>query len=510
MNKLIAVAATALALTVSACDFNSVVDAVDRFDLIIQLEEIESFGVGQVVDARTGELIDADFDVQILGRDRAHVVDFYGDRLESIRARRGMFTFGVQPGISPREDSPVQFALVIDAPGYERSTSAVSLNRDGEHAVRIELIAENAQFEGSSSATASTPQSEPLTVRAQVGDMAAGIDVGAGSWRGADGSTPTGDVTARVRYHTGSSSALASLPTFVTADGEMFGALGAFTVDARDAGGRSVVAGAGSTGWVSLSASTINAATGAPYSSGDILHVLAFDEEAGAWVAFGNALVENGGATFQLNGSSAAKVGSAGRKIQTFAVAGSSSVVSVNWSAERNGHDGEVRVVWRASGDVAQTRSWTFPAGSEVGGSSRLSVPGKFVFDLPDGQSYVHAVSQAGDEVITLPAQAANVSDVRFDLELSCTLKLRPPFNAALYYRLVSDRKGSRSAGIPEWSLDSYGRVKGGTLTIPAMQIGERYLFTLVTPEETAWEEIEITSGNMTYSAAVPSGFCVR
>ena len=104
-----------LIVVMTGCDITSVRDAVDDFDLIIQLEPIETYVVAQIVDAETGDLVDGSIQVAFSGPDASSVIDFYSDPVTALSVRGGMLTVGVHQGIAPAESSPVRFSVTATA-----------------------------------------------------------------------------------------------------------------------------------------------------------------------------------------------------------------------------------------------------------------------------------------------------------------------------------------------------------------------------------------------------------
>jgi hypothetical protein len=504
MQKLFTILVTVVALSLPACDFDAAVDAVDRFDLIIQLEPIESFAIGQITDAVTGDLVHSDAKVSVSGRDRDYVVDFYGDNVQEVRARSGMFTLGVQPGLSPSKSAPIQFALTVDVPGYERGYATIEFTEVGERPIRISLVPENAQIEGAATGSASATSGESLQVSANGSDMAAEVSVPAASWRRADGSSASGDIHARVRYHGVGSKAASGLPVPVLDSGEAFAPLGVVTLDFRDGTGTFVEADADAAVRMSIPNHAVNPETGVPFQPGDAIQVAGFDPRTGSWSVIGEAKLE----------VAADKAGQKGWIMPT--VRGYSMVAPSIFPQSspfrldivRNGHAGLINVSL-SSPTWPMLHAHRVRPGESTVETDQAYFPVSYSLHLPDGTVYSGSTMDA-THVVTLPAAQKAGSDVTFEVDLSCTLKLQPPFNAALYYRLASGSGAGDSAGVPTWKTDAYGRVTGGTLTIPGMLVGERYRFTLVTPEETGWEEIDITSTSMRYEADVPIDLCVK
>jgi hypothetical protein len=521
MRRSLSASLLALVLILSACDFDSVVDAVDRFDLIIQLEPIETYAVGSVIDAASGDLVTSDAEVRFEGADAALLVDFYADPVQTMIVRGGMFSVGLKPGVVATEVSPVTVSVVISAAGYETTRRTITFTGSGEKSIEVSILPEDVEVEGTASAKASVSSKQALTIETpRKGGVSAGAGVAfeATYWVLPNGDAASGNVTALVRYHeAGISSSLSALPspvvpstdgTFKTLVASAYSSFRATAADGRGVDRLETQA----QRWIDLPDGAINPLSGSRFRPGDAVGIFAFDEDSGDWKPAGETVIENGpGKSGQVS-----RVRFATDKLGLVAVG--SSVERCPSPSEltllRNGHRGGIGVTLRtshASGFVTRQRIGAsentvtlrdLPAGLAV----------TLTFDLPDGNAHVVTLPNgcASGATIALPAPSSPTVDVDFEVELSCTLRLQPPFNASLNFRRAGQPGAGTSAGVPTWRTDSRGRVSGGSLTIPGMILGKTYRFSLITPDNVTWEDVVINETEIKYKVQVPADLCAR
>ncbi len=519
-----------LIVVMTGCDITSVRDAVDDFDLIIQLEPIETYVVAQIVDAETGDLVDGSIQVSFSGPDASSVIDFYSDPVTALSVRGGMLTVGVHQGIAPAESSPVRFSVTATADGYEEAMANVRIDELGEHALTIPMVPVGLDLEGSGRAGAEAWLNDGRTAAfslttTSAGDAAsAGVSVPAGvEVRNAAGKPLAGSLTVKLAHYDGSKrAALAAFPGGFTsmqvssATGSDEGAIiaaGFTSFSARSSEGEAAAAFSEDVSrTLEISSNAINPKTGAAYRAGDRISVLQFDASTGTWEHETEATIEQAAA----KSVPALTVSYPSRRtgFQAIGSVVNTCATGMTFEFDRNGHTGTLQGTLTGSKGSGYSRNVVIPAG--VNSVSVRDLPAdvalELTMDLPSGGTITHPFTSTcgGREAVVLtPASAASM-DVTFSVDLSCTLKLQPPFNATLNYKKRGTPGGGVSAGIPDWTTDERGRVNGGTLTIPGLYPDQTYRFILVTPEETAWEDVTITGREMHYEVDVPNDLCRR
>lgn len=515
-----------LFFVVIGCDITSVQDAIDDFDLIIQLEPIDTYVIGQVIDAQTEELIEKEVTVEISGPDAGSIVDFYSDPVTHLNVRGGMLTLGIRAGATPASGAPVDVMLHVSADGYEEALVNVRLEAAGEHPVSVHLVPEHGAVQGRRRAGAQSWLNDGRTAAfalhtEQSEDGAsASVSVPADAEvYSATGSPLAGTLTTELTYFsTGAREAMAAFPGgfqgvrvkngAATTAAAMVTA-GFVNLSARSSDGTAAARfGQDLERVIDIAPGTINPNTGSPYAAGDVLDVMQFDREAGAWQRVAEAtLVASAG---KQAGGLAAWYAAPQTGFQALATV--LPTCEVELEVRRNGHRGALKGRLSGTSGAGYQRQVTVPAGND-----RISLGGlpagvqlELELEMPSGGrvTWQFTPSCGGREVIHLPPPPAPAVDVSFSVDLSCTLKLQPPFNATLNYKRRGTPGGGTSAGIPSWTTDAQGRVTGGTLDIPGMYLDETYRFILITPEETAWEDVTITATEMHYEVDIPRDLC--
>lgn len=514
----------------AGCDITSVRDAVDDFDLIIQLEPIETYLIVEVVDAGSGELIDGAVELSFDGNDASSIIDFYSDPIRSLDVRGGIATVGLQQGVVPQNTNPVQFRVTAAGAGYEDGLANVRIEAEGEHTLSIPLVASGMPLEGSGRAgaetwlTAGRTSSFSLTTSASAEVAAAEASVPSGSrLQSASGKELAGTLTVNlVHFDATHASVLAAFP----------GGFDGMTVDSDVSSADAAIMAAGFTNFsarssegddavefsndvsrtVGISPGAINPRTGMAYRAGDEVSVMWFNRSDGTWAHETDATIVEGFG----KSSSPLSVTYPSRRTGYQAIGGvvETCPSGITFDVDRNGHDGALRGTITGPEGSGYRRSIEIPADARQITVRDLpkDVSLELNVDLPGRRSATHSFVSAcgGSETVRLPAAAASSVDVNFSVDLSCTLRLQPPFNATLKYKLAGTPGGGVSAGIPEWTTDNQGRVDGGSLTIPGMYLDETYRFILITPDETAWEDVTISGPEMHFDVDVPRDLCRR
>jgi len=133
----------AFGLTAAAgCDFQAAEDAFDDFDIIIGLDPINTVVSGVIVDAGSGELVDAQ--LTFSGPDASIVIDAYSDPMLSLHAESGVLTFGINNSRVPSENSPVQITVSVTAPNYFSTSQDVTISAVGDDFFEIQMARSSA------------------------------------------------------------------------------------------------------------------------------------------------------------------------------------------------------------------------------------------------------------------------------------------------------------------------------------------------------------------------------
>ena len=133
-------------LTPAGC--KKITNPLDNLKLIIDYNLIKTTVDFHIKDASTGQYLGSEVSLQALiiiaGRDAQGIVDPIGGKLKdnSIKVNRGLASVGISPApaYTPSADKPVQFSIVVKAPGYLTTTRQVSITSTGRHFVEVSLV----------------------------------------------------------------------------------------------------------------------------------------------------------------------------------------------------------------------------------------------------------------------------------------------------------------------------------------------------------------------------------
>lgn len=172
MKKIIITLFVMLGLFATSCDINPLKDAVDDFNLVIELEPINTSGAVMLYDAATGQVIRDEVTVTFepLSND-VRVIDFYSDPYETATIKNGVAIFGIGNEYEPNPDQPARVRVRYSAPGYKDFTQTLNLNTPGANNFTARMINTSNPPEGVTLANVAAgsvgedgASSEPVTV----------------------------------------------------------------------------------------------------------------------------------------------------------------------------------------------------------------------------------------------------------------------------------------------------------------------------------------------------------
>lgn len=299
-----------------------ITNPLDNLKLIIDYNLIKTTVDFHIKDATTGQYLGSEVSrdalIIISGKDAQGVVDPVGGRLKdnSVMVTRGLASVGISPAPAyvPSATKPVEFSVVVMAPGYLTSTRQVSLTQTGRHFVEVIMVSLNNTPNGvnatqqsgaanlnNGSVTAGT------TVTIQVAGTSLKIPQGL-VMKDANGNLLQGqiDVT-MVHFDPTNSQALNAfpggmLPTVKRANGStqkgMFYTAGFVAIDIIDQNGR--VAATFENGALELTTEVSNQVynpnNGGPVAAGNAVGIWSLNETTGQWQEEGSTTIisENG------------------------------------------------------------------------------------------------------------------------------------------------------------------------------------------------------------------------
>lgn len=132
-----------LVLLATSCDFNAANDAVDQFQVIVEVPPISTVVNLQVLDASTGDPVSRDVQVIFDGQGAPEVIDVYSDPLSELLIGSGFASFGIDSTRSPSSERPVQLTLFAQADGYSATSIPVRIAQEGSIRQVLQLMPSN-------------------------------------------------------------------------------------------------------------------------------------------------------------------------------------------------------------------------------------------------------------------------------------------------------------------------------------------------------------------------------
>lgn len=148
-----------MAIALVGCDVTAVEEAFEDFDLIIELEPINTVVNGIVVDNSNGNLVAAT--LEFSGPGASVLVDAYSDPITSLEAESGVVTFGIQNAVVPSESSPVELTVTASADGYYTNSQTFEITETGDSQFTVSLT--SSSISASVVGTSSTSDSNTTT-----------------------------------------------------------------------------------------------------------------------------------------------------------------------------------------------------------------------------------------------------------------------------------------------------------------------------------------------------------
>lgn len=304
----------AFAALLTGCDTSKLQDLENDLEVILNVPGLPATHVVQIIDATSEVPVAAEVSIRVTGEDADQVIDpIFFETVESTTSNTGSVFLGIQDGVTPTPEDPVDIKLHLTAPGYVETSSAVSVETEGISESQVTLVpiasppegvAGTSESTGSASTEGKTTEDILVVTppESQSGGQAA-IEIPAGTLlTTAEGEPLTGSLQATVTYF--NNQAPASLEAFpggldnVTVEGQTergaFISAGFVSVSLTDSQGREA-ANLSSAADVTLSIpeGTINPETGQPVQPGDVIPLWSLDPETGTWKSEGEVVAES-------------------------------------------------------------------------------------------------------------------------------------------------------------------------------------------------------------------------
>lgn len=145
MNRsvLLSLLTGALLITATACDFNAASDALDAFDIVVELPPLATVVNVQAIDADNQQPLSKEVRVTFEGSDASDVIDIYSDPISTLRFDDGFASFGLDSTRSPSSDNPARLRLRVQADGYVPTSVPVRITREGSITRTVRLLPDN-------------------------------------------------------------------------------------------------------------------------------------------------------------------------------------------------------------------------------------------------------------------------------------------------------------------------------------------------------------------------------
>lgn len=127
----------------SGCDFDPITNAVDDFNIVVELEDINTgFSIG-VFDSETKAIIERDVTITFDSVTALNMIDIFSDPISGDTFDGGFFGAGVRNEVIPTTDDPFQVTAILRADGYLDKELNFSLVDTGGTSLNVDMISEN-------------------------------------------------------------------------------------------------------------------------------------------------------------------------------------------------------------------------------------------------------------------------------------------------------------------------------------------------------------------------------
>jgi hypothetical protein len=220
---------------INACDFAKLKDAVDDFKVVVELEPVNTYGVIQILDANTEELVTGQVKVTFLDEngdpDEHTIIDSYSTAMSKVTVRNGFVNFGIRNEIVPTEENPAIITVLIEREGYEDHYTVFTITETGSNLFEVKIVDKSNLPEGivmkevpaGNTSTSGVLESdvEILSGADDNSNMRSDINFSSGiRLLGSDGSPITGQLKAGIRSYDTSKSNVADIYSNLVNPGE--------------------------------------------------------------------------------------------------------------------------------------------------------------------------------------------------------------------------------------------------------------------------------------------------
>ena len=231
-----------LSITFSACDTTGLEDALEDFNVVVELPPIDVYSSLLFVDAATGEIITDEITVTFDGVEAENIIDYTSKPTTQFKTRNGSIAFGLRTENAPSAENPIGVNFHVSGNNYLPLKSIIPLT-DSVSTLEIELASTLDLPSNLKNNTLNTPTNaiggieDSLDFQFDYGlEEALGITFSEGSqFSDGDGNIYTGNISVDVQMKNrllGGEDALGSLPTSVNINDTLVTHLATYTIDA--------------------------------------------------------------------------------------------------------------------------------------------------------------------------------------------------------------------------------------------------------------------------------------
>lgn len=132
-----------LSITFSACDTTGLEDALEGFNVVVELEDINTSGALLLQDAVTKELITTPLSVSFIGEYSDAVIDMYSDPFSTAEINGGVLNFGLDNSVVPTPSNPITLTVTLSASGYVTKTHRITFDASGNKGFYVNMMAQD-------------------------------------------------------------------------------------------------------------------------------------------------------------------------------------------------------------------------------------------------------------------------------------------------------------------------------------------------------------------------------
>lgn len=478
----------------AGCDFNAAQEAFDNLAIVLELDDIETTASGQIVDAATGELLEGTATLSFSGPNGGNIVDFYNDRVSSLKTRGGLISFGLENDLTPSPSAPAEFTVTATAEGYLPGSARVAVTSDGGQTPFVIFMMSRSPQRAPAGTTSSTNAEGQASNSGSLGskldldvdDTRSGASVDLAIPAGtvlktADGRALSGQLSSTLTYYNSDArAALLALPQGYNRSADGTDVMLAFATNllitdedgniaTRASATAKRMAGAAMT--IEVDPTLANPVTGATVAAGDVLTLLYWNgETSGEWEQVTDSETVT---VAEMDGKLVVQVDVPvlGAYAFGFPLAGTVSCdVDGSFSVGTNGRSGNFQVSLAGTG-FASTQVIMSSGGTLSGDFSTVfgldsSADGaNFSLTISQGaaRSTVQGVNVCGGETTAaLPALPASATDVRLSVTPICSASGQEARVTSIPATTIFYRRSDAPAGTfwtngssPTWETDN-------------------------------------------------------